>query len=873
MDDIRIEDDPRKQSAKKISRNQNNKKSRGFLGFMFDLVVKSLLLFIILAIDFTLFANAGSYSVFTSYGSVNMEATLVYGGIAAISFVLVFLSMLILPLDNILLAAVVAVTGVTIINQFAVFDKNSLLLILFDDVFSEDVNVILYKYSHWIIGGFLFIVFYIIFKLLRRSLMMFFTIAMGCLLAWVLSFSYLDSYRPFFRQIAVNPSRVDGDLGRNLVFLSFSNLTPPSNFISAQNKDKLSSGFKTFNYNHLGFLTENNFTVYPNAFMSKEGSAFDNLREIFNPNDEKGQNNSSVVVTDKYFNFDAIQSDKQYIDRSSLLEMLKKQGYEFNVYQNSDIDICNLDDGKLINSCNEKVNYPFMLSTDKGSLIERSMLLFSQWLVSTKFIDCVNPVLSVVRYLVDGITPYSFHVNKLNSVNSFKVLDMILGDMERKNGDQAYFAQIDLPADSLVYDQYCELKEVSKWLSVENIPMVSKTVNMRQEAYYDQANCLYGYLNKFMSQLKNSGMIDNTTVIIAGLNVPTPLVTSLAENDFYRKLQMSRQVVMAIKPAKSDKYNFDYGICTVKDILASYFFNKKKCKDLSFIKTTDKNIEQMKNKARSEKFSDVEISNARKMFNSWFVGWSKANRYNPEKETVSAKPVLDNNVVLEEVPVNVKIEDEPEIKQPSIAVVAEESANTNSDNVTNTTSEEIEQDRNLSADVAEVKTEAQEVIPNTLFDNGVEDNNPTNSEAEDNSEVINNSSETENHSSAEITAKDNVDNPKHGYDLSKVINEAKQRALKEEEDKVAAANQTVTEEIVETKKAVAEKVKTTAKQIKSTAEKVQNKQDEAIRNVLIAPKSPNGKQLSPEELKKQYHEMLRQIGAMSGKTVNVEVVK
>ena len=41
MDDIRIDDDPRKQSAKKIKKMASEEKGRGFGGFLFDWIIKS----------------------------------------------------------------------------------------------------------------------------------------------------------------------------------------------------------------------------------------------------------------------------------------------------------------------------------------------------------------------------------------------------------------------------------------------------------------------------------------------------------------------------------------------------------------------------------------------------------------------------------------------------------------------------------------------------------------------------------------------------------------------------------------------------------------------------------------------------------------
>ena len=96
-----------------------------------------------------------------------------------------------------------------------------------------------------------------------------------------------------------------------------------------------------------------------------------------------------------------------------------------------------------------------------------------------------------------------------------------------------------------------------------------------------------------------------------------------------------------------------------------------------------------------------------------------------------------------------------------------------------------------------------------------------------------------------------------------MINEAKKKA----QEDVAASQQ----KVVEIKKAASNTQQAIAKNVTEKAATAKKSQQQAIKNVLVAPKT-NGKQLSPEELKKQYHEMLRQAQASSGNTIRVEIV-
>ncbi len=86
MEDI-ILSDPRQASAQNISRKQKEQKKKGrrLREYFVDLFIKSLLLAALLSLDFTLFAEAGSYNLFTAEQTLATEAMWIYAGIAMLS--------------------------------------------------------------------------------------------------------------------------------------------------------------------------------------------------------------------------------------------------------------------------------------------------------------------------------------------------------------------------------------------------------------------------------------------------------------------------------------------------------------------------------------------------------------------------------------------------------------------------------------------------------------------------------------------------------------------------------------------------------------------------------------------------------------------
>lgn len=896
MDDIRIDDDPRKQSAKKIKSKAEQKSSnRSFLQFLIDWIVKSLLLTTILAIDFTLFANSGSYSIFTAIGSINMEAALIYAGIGVFSFVIMLLFMILLPLDNILLAAFCGFLSVALISQFALFDKNSALLLFTGNLFSDDMNVILYKYATWIIIGIVFLLSYIILKMFSRKWLFGLTIIAICGLGWLVSQAYFDPSKPIFYSVK-EKVEVNGDnVGNNLVFLTFPNLTSLTNLHNHYaNNPKNAIAKKTWQ-TALGFYSANNFKIYPNTMLPKNLSIADNLMSLYNPDTDKIDSASYTISQDGYFDFKKLHLNNNYVANSSLINNLKEKGFGINVYQSEIADICS---NPKVDNCDEKLSYPIVMQADKVGLLERTIILFSQWIVSTGIIDSANPVLSVVRYVADGVKAYPFEVNKLGVINSFKTLDMIANDIERKGGNQAYFAVMDLPSDTFVYDEYCSLKNIHQWNSQDNSVFAPISLGIRQNSYFEQTMCLYGYLNKFMKRLKYVGMDENTTVIIAGLSTPS-FLGNVTESDFYTKLQSEQSSALAIKSPKAKKYAIDYSVCLTSNVLDAYFSNRKSCHEFGFIKTTDKVIDNIRKTINANKISEADIKEADINFDNWFEDWAKMNNY---IENPTEPIVVSNSEVAGEPEKNAEAPEDNMI-DATIPIKVDDVVETPQDNITST-------DAVNEADVKDTSNaeQVEEVIPDTLFDNGVEQVETTNKtdnvqpqmveelpvqveEVNSKAEEVISKEEVKEDANTEYDApiaedlvfeektdavKDNVKdnikdelNPKQGYDLNEVIAEAKRRAslsddeLKKEQEKVA---KTTDKKISEAKKQAEQLVQTAkssaqqkAGEVKSRANAVVINKNAELKDILVAPQT-GGKKLSPEELKKQYHEMLKQSG-------------
>ncbi|MBE6443432.1 MAG: hypothetical protein E7020_02050 [Alphaproteobacteria bacterium] len=882
MDDIHLED-PRKFSAKQIKKSvEEAKYKRTFWQYCFDLIVKTILLATIISLDFTLFANAGSYNLFSSSAWLNIEAQYIYIAIAVFSFLFMFIASFFRALENFILSLAFAVLSVALINQFATFEKKSALLILFNGVFSDSVNTIIYEYSSWIVGAVVFILSWLLLKLLSRQFMLYFTLLFVALLGWVFSEAYLNNNTQYFRDMASIPTLKNKDKGKNLVFLSFNNLTTPNNLRNMYYKSKQHPNIQGSFYNALGFYTKNNFILYPNAAVNNPEQPFYNLIASYNPNSK--DNISDLVLSSSvrggYFDFTALQNDRLYMAKSSLYDMLKKDGYFINVYQTRDIDTCYVN-GKLVaTSCKEKVNLPISFNNGYYSTTQKVILLTSQWLKSTGIVSSMNPVLAMLKYVYPDpdVIALPFEVDKLYTVNSFKVFDQIIDSIDRNNGNQAYFAVIDLPSETYVYDEFCKIKDMSQWQSENMLEFARTPVDKRRSSYADQVSCLYGSLEKFVQQLDKGGHLEDTTIVIQGINNPLGLASN--DRDFYRKIQEKSHVALAIKPAKASKPKVDYSVCDVTDILDSYFIGRKPCKDFGKIKTTDKIMKAVKNTVEQDKYKKHEITAAQNNFNQWFTAWKSQNEFGNMEVLSFSEDSKPNNepekieedikVVAESKVTETIVEDVPEVKMESIRVASD-----NEETAKNSDIEDVKEDivketdskivvdnlpkENANTDEApiETKTGTEELVEELTFEkvkvleDPVVDNDITVPEIE-----LEDITEAEDKPESDVNIVEEV--------VPDVVVEEvdDEQQLSDADIAIARAKQRLADKLA--------KEKAENNSPKTVDDLVGQVPNEALRNVLEAPVA-EGQKLSPEELKRQYREALKKANQASKADINIEV--
>ncbi len=933
MDDILL-DDPRRASAKKAMEAQKQerlKPKRTFGQYLFDLIVNTMACFALLAIDFTLFANSGNYNIFGASSILNQEVIFIYATVFLISFILTFLLSFSKNLQNSLLAIIAALFVVAIINQFATFEKHSALLMLFGRFLSENTNNIIYEYSFEIIGASVFLIVLLLITLLKRVYRLYLVLAMFAVLAWIVSEAYFNTSQTYFKTTASSPSLRAQNSGKTLLFLSFNNMTSPNNLRKlAGEGGKNIEMSKTFN-NMLGMLSQNGFVLYPNAMLPVVEHPFYNLVKLYNPADDKDPSEfvQNVALEEDYFDFTSLQYDKMRMKESSLYEMLRKKNYNINVYQTRELDTCYVNNKLAVVSCKNKINYPFALSSNNFNLVDKTLLLTTQWLNSTGFVNSLNLPLKFLSYVLP-VKPLSVKPNEIYSVNAFRVFDQIADDMDRKKGNQAYFAVIDLPSDSFVYDEFCQFKKVEDWVGEKGEAFADTSLANKQKAYANQLNCVIGSLEYFLRRLDKSGQIGATTIVLTGLDNPQELLPK--EIEYYPKLQSERQILLAIKPEENYKFSVDYSVCKADEILSSHFFSGK-CDEFADLETTDKNLKKIKEEINLQKYDASLVERAKNNFNEWFKSWVANNQNGNNFDYQAINSINDRNIDTTQPKSQIVVEDiadvetlisaEKEInlenvaeRQENIAAMQEtisaveidETVSQTSDETNTEVSKPMENTNALtnsddmvtsdvsSTDEAIADTKTEEII-NQALDEPVENEQPevvesiedkgetqTDETATEKAEIVEDIKATEvipetlfddvpetempqKSSNIDDAKIDEFEKKEMPAEIVPIVPNKKAEVVPTKEDIINKAKQAL-----ENKQKAGQKKRDDArKKVKYLSDNIEElAKNEEFRQVLEAPVA-QGSNMTPQELKKQYHKNLIEAADKAKNEMNIEV--
>lgn len=684
MEDIII-DDRRQLSAKAVSREQeeirSKRRKRSLRQYLTDFLLSSLLAAIFVGIDFTLFAGAGSYSMFTPAQNLTPETFYILAAIFASALIISWLFSFSRWAQNMVPAAAFGFLIFAVFNQFALFDRGSFLASSFGALFNANLAAVFITSSHIITAVFAAVALWIFLLRSRRSTMAYFTGIV--LLSWagLLSESYFNpisrnfktAYEPY-KTAATAPAKTD--TAKRFIYLAFPGL---GSYNGLDDLISVKSGQRDYNQtiqtakdSMLGFYANNNFNFYPHAYVD-QNNPFLNLTETFNPvnfSKDPADYTLNNVLLKSFWDFNNIADSKIYLKDNKLFDSFRKNNYQLKVYQSRGIETCSVNNELAVSKCVAKANLPMNFNGTSFTTLQKSALLGAQWLESAGLVEDFSSLTPLFKLIASGnnIPAINFNPSKLYVANAFQTLDLILRDIDNESSDAAYFAIIDLPSDLYIYDSYCKLKPMADWIGSG----ATKDLSAQKQAYAEQTACLFGQLENFIQQLAAAGKLDSSVIVLQGLD--TPKFGAIQPTDTFERIKAAQTVTMAIYDPLQTNYAIHDEICLAPAILKSYLYKKVSCRPFENLPMVPVMQKEISSKFAAEKISDAEITAAINNFITLYGGWAKTNKVSNSLTTavLPVQPQPEPVAEIKNIPATPAVEElPPETRNETIATAAQ----------------------------------------------------------------------------------------------------------------------------------------------------------------------------------------------------------
>ena len=640
MDDIAVQKTVTTSTRTKVKKVA---KKRKFGVYLFDWIVKGLIVALLLGINFVLFANSGNANFFSSAVSIAPHALYILIGITATSLLIMFLLSFSRTLQNLFVAVVVASFFIIMVNHFALFNKSSFLFDMLSDYIGQALASSFDGNSQIIIAGSVFAIAFLFMAMARKTKVAYLMLFLLIIFGWVLFKSYInfdpkrDPYIVSYKDENTQEKPVENP--RKFVYIFMPNL--PSYKILDEMGES-SPQIKKAKEIMLAFYARNNFTVFPNAYI-KENRPFLNMIKSLNPLDEKNPEDHMLknISIFSYWQFDKFNDKYAYLRDNKLFDTFRDSGYKLTAYQSRELNTCCKDMGCRDNAlftdkCVEKQNYPVDVSKLNISVWDKTMVLFAQWVESMQLFPNYSYAYDALSSFggADNTAVVGISYSGLYVVDSPKILDLLSNDIINAKENTAFFVFLDLPSDMYVYDEFCRPKHPSKWINIEKQPWSKNAnINARKSALGEQTACLYGKLEEFINNLDNAGVLNNSVIVLQGLSNVDVLSSNQDNRNFIEEFKGKRLTTMAIRdPMKA--FGINYEACRTTGILKDYLYKRGKCDELDDLNLQSNSKNELLTNLMSGTISQEEIAASQAVFDEWFPNWFKFNQNLLSKDIV-----------------------------------------------------------------------------------------------------------------------------------------------------------------------------------------------------------------------------------------------
>lgn len=618
----------------------NNSRLNGIIrGFLLALTVG-----LLWGLDFLLYVRSGTAVIFDGIWNTSVLSALLVVVLTVMAAVAVlFFSG---SLQRLVFSLLCSVWIWGFMSQFLQIDKSQYLTVFLTPLVRYEAALLTDGYSHWIVGGIVFIAAYIVSGRFSRTSLAYLAGILFFVLAGFLANEMLSPVvrKPLVEVYNSNDSDFS-DKNKKIVFLFMPNLSSYGAIGQSSNND-VDKNDQLRNV-ELGFFVKYGFMMYPNAYVIHDNKDA-NLVEILNildnkPFDEHVLNN---VGLEKLWKFKSPQRTEIFLKDNQLQDVFRKAGYKISVYQNQNIELCKKNNQYTVDRCINRTSLPFDINNAGFSETERVVLLIKQWLTSMDILQN-NTIVTAVQYLVgrEEAREFSLPYERLYVVDSVQVLQKLLEDMAMDKGAGVYFVYLDFPDNLLIYDEWCKVRPQNKWNTLNpKVNLMSVSRNTRE--YNEQALCFWGQMGELMDNLEKVNSLGNMTIIMQSISGKRDATADSLS--FIEKFKEQKSALTAIRD-NTAKFGVSNRICSSKDILRAYLFNTKKCDEFNGLAIAGSSREVLRADLKERKVTKEILPAAAAFYEDWQAK-RKSIRLHPDLKLKkiqkdSAEQIVDVNAL------------------------------------------------------------------------------------------------------------------------------------------------------------------------------------------------------------------------------------
>lgn len=610
---------------------------------LFGYISKAAYVFLLLAINLVLFANSGNLFIFNNGILPPAEVFILLLFLAFFSFGLTGIFYNKPLIQNIICSLFTFWFVISLFNQFYQLSPSEILGRFFRQYLGDYTPTFLFVGSHIFLAFILTALFtWFIFKVKEKILIGYVSFFFIIFLTVFCQDNSSNSYKyDFIELYNYQTKNHASNSDKKFIYIMLPNLSSYKYFSMIEHP-KSNHMYKLVT----GFYAKNNFEVYPNSY-NQYAEHFMNLAQSLNLFSDKdtGEHLLNTMMLYKYWNFFNVNDEYIFLKNNQMFDSFSKAGYKISAYKSRGIDICHKNHVFNVNRCIEKINRPVNMYNSKMPIIDRTQLLFAEWLVSTKVFNMGILYRTLDTFFDTKNIPFvSINYENLYVINSINTFDILAENILADKGKQAYFVFADIPSDMFIYDELCEIKPRNKWVNMDNLPWIKKdNIELKQNSYIDQTKCLFGKLQEFIDKLETNNILDNTVLIINGMssnhNFESSAYNKVVDSFIYDKI-----VGLAIKNPANAEFNINNSVCSSKNIIHDllYSVDSPLCKDGydSGIRGGLKE-ELLQRLTKHDKSAD-DLKKNIVTFNTWYEKWLEFNDIKKQNLDVMQKSKEDD---------------------------------------------------------------------------------------------------------------------------------------------------------------------------------------------------------------------------------------